>query len=165
MMGLWHLWQNGGRLLVLAAAGAASSIVTLAVVFLAVTLWPEEGPFEPITVSEVTVNSRIDGVEGPAVRSGEPWSGTVTICNSDDKEHVVTFVIGYERLSGPVFFAEARSIDIPVQPGCETFTGDSAPLPGDVTPGQWRESSSAVVQEGKHKQTVSFVSEPFEVAP
>lgn len=155
------LFDNGNKLIALALLVLAGSIVYAG----AAWLWPAEAIFAPISVSDVTVNSRIDGVEGPAVRSGESWIGTVTICNSDDKDHVITFAIGYERLSGPVFFADARSIDIPVQPGCETFTGDSAPLPDDVTPGQWRESSSAIVQQGRQRQTVSFISDAFEVVP
>ncbi len=163
--GIGYLWQNGGRLLVFAAATAASSIIVLTVVFLAVTFWPEEGPFEPISVSDVTVNSRINGVEGPAVRAGEHYNGTIEICNTDDQAQTITFIIQVERLSGPVHFVDLDPVDFPKGPGCETLTGDSASLPAEVTPGQWRESSSAVVQEGKRKQTVSFVSEPFEVVP
>jgi hypothetical protein len=160
-----HQWNNGGRLLVFAAATAASSVITLAVVFIAVTVWPEEEPFVPVTVSDVTINSRLEGVDGPAVRVGSHYNGTIEICNSDDEPHTITFVIQVERLSGPVHFVDLAPVDFPKQPGCETFTGDSAALPRAVTPGLWRESSSAVIQQGNNRQTISFVSDQFEVVP
>lgn len=158
------LWRNGGKPLVLAAAYSVIAFTSLAVVFLVVMLWPEAEPFAPLSVSDVTINSRIDGVDGPAVRAGGHYNGTIEICNNNE-EHTITFIIQLERLSGPVRFVSVDSVEFPVQSGCETFTGDSASLPEEVTPGVWRESSSAIVQRGEQKQTVSFVSDPFEVVP
>ncbi len=157
-----HQWHNGGRLLIFAAATAASSIITLVVVFIAVSLWPEESPFEPISISDVTINSRVGGVDGPAVRVGDHYNGTIEICNSHEDAQTITFIIQLERLSGPVHFVDFGSVEFPKEPGCETFTGDS-PLPVEVDAGQWREVTAAVVQRGAQKQTVSFVSDAFEV--
>jgi hypothetical protein len=150
-------------LLVFAAATTVSSVIVLVVVFLAVAFWPEGEPFAPLSVSDVTINSRVEGIDGPATHVGSHYNGTVTICNNSDDTHVLTFAIQFERLGGPIRFVGADSVEFPMQPGCETLTGDSAPLPDEVIPGLWRESSSAIVQRGDQKQTVSFVSEPFEV--
>lgn len=151
----------------LVAVAAVAVLIGAALATLVNTLFlsGDDPPFTPITVSEVTVNSRVNGVDGPAVHVGEPWNGTVEICNSDDEPQTITFVIQVEKLGGPMRFVDLDPVDFPKEPGCETFTGDSAPLPEEVTPGLWRESSSAVVQRGDQKQTVSFVSEPFEVLP
>lgn len=159
------MWQNGGRPLVLASAAAILSLTFLGMAFLVANFWPSEPPFAPLTVSDVVINSRVDGVDGPATFVGSHYNGTITICNEGDQAHTITFIIQFERLTGPVRFVGANSVDFPVRPGCETLTGDSAPLPEQVGPGVWRESSSAVVQRGDQKQTVSFVSEPFEVLP
>lgn len=122
-------------------------------------------PFAPLSISDVTINSRIDGIDGPAVRAGGHYNGTLTICNVDDQQQTITFIIQFERLSGPVRFVPATSVEFPIEPGCSTLTGDSAPLPEEVIPGHWREATAAIVQRGDEKQTVSFVSEPFEVVP
>lgn len=148
----------------------AALIIAIGLVTAAVCVGNELGaaqpePFAPLMVSDVMINSRVDGIEGPAVRAGEHYNGTLTICNDDDEAQTITFVIQFERLTGPVRFVSAGSVEFPIQPGCETLTGDSAPLPGEVTFGQWREATAAIVQEGDRKQTVSFVSEPFEVVP
>lgn len=124
---------------------------------------PKVATFAPLSVTDVVINSRLDGVAGPAVELGGHYNGTLTICNDDDRAHTITFVIQFERLSGPIRFVSGGSVEFPMQPGCETLTGDSAPLPNEVTPGLWRESTSAIVQQGDRKQTVSFMSEEFEV--
>ncbi len=128
-------------------------------------LFSGETIFAPLTVSDVTINSRVDGLDGPAVRVGDHYNGTITICNDDDEAQAITFVIQLEDLDDSVHFVSLGSVEFPIEPGCETFTGDSAPLPDEITPGLWRESSVAIVQRGAQKQTVSFVSEPFEVVP
>lgn len=165
-MNVWrHLWRNGGRPLILATVYTLMAFATLVIVFLAVKFWPEEEPFGPITVSDVEILSRVEGVDGPATHAGGHYNGTITICNNNTDTHTLTFIIQFERLGGPVRLVSGGSVEFPKEPGCDTITGDSAPLPEEVTPGLWRESSSAVVQQGKAKQTVSFVSEPFEVIP
>ncbi len=147
---------------VLAALIVAIGFVTAAV---CVTneLATEAAPFAPLTVSDVTINSRVDGVDGPAVLAGGHYNGTLTICNADQQQQTITFIIQFERLNGDVHLVPAVSVQFPIEPGCATITGDSAPLPMQVTPGRWREATAAVVQRGDQKQTVSFVSEPFEV--
>ncbi len=120
-------------------------------------------PFAPLVISDVTINSRVEGIAGPATRVGQPYNGTLEICNGDDAAQTITFVIQFERLSGPVRFVSLGSVAFPKQPGCETLTGDSAPLPPEVTPGRWRESTAAIVQQGDQKQTVSFVSDAMVV--
>lgn len=147
---------------VLAALIVAIGIVTAAVC-VGNEVTSEAAPFAPLSVSDVTINSRAGGVDGPAVHAGQPYNGTVTICNDDAEAQTITFVIQLERLSGPMRFVSLNSVAFPIEPGCGTFTGDSQPLPPEVTRGLWRESSSAVVQRGDQKQTVSFVSDPFEV--
>lgn len=144
-------------------------IVTIGFVTAAVCvsneLTSEAAPFAPLSVSDVTINSRIDGLDGPAVRERMHYNGTLTICNADDQQQTITFIIQFERLNGDIHFVPASSVQFPIEPGCHTLTGDSAPLPIDVTPGRWREATAAVVQRGDEKQTVSFVSEPFDVVP
>ncbi len=162
---LRFMWQNGSRPLVLAIAFAVLAFTLLGVAFLVVSLWPTAEPFAPLSVSDVTIHSRVNGTDGPAVRASQHYNGTITICNHDDEAQTITFVIQFERLTGPVHFVSGGSVEFPVEPGCETLTGDSAPLPDEVSPGQWRESTAAIVQRGDQKQTVSFVSEPFEVVP
>lgn len=160
---LWERFKEDLSSNVLAALIVAIGIVTAAVC-VGNTLMAQPAVFAPLSVSDVTINSRLDGLDGPAVLVGEHYNGTITICNSDDEEQVITFVIQFERLMGPVHFVSDGSMQFPIGPGCATFTGESfQPLPDEVTPGQWRESTAAVVQRGDQKQTVSFVSEPFEV--
>lgn len=155
---LQFLWSNGGRPLVLACAAAILAVTALGGVLAVANLWPEQEPFAPLTVSDVTINS-------PIVQVGQHYNGTITICNDDEQAQTITFVIQLERLSGPVHFVSLGSVEFPVEPGCDTLTGDSKPLPDRITPGLWREKSSASVQQGAQKQTVSFVSDPFEVVP
>lgn len=160
-----HLWQNGGKGLVVATLFFGFAVGSAIAVLLATAFWPSEVPFTPLSVSNVTINSRVEGFDGPAVRAGEHYNGTITICNNNAQPHTITFIIQFERLDGPVRFVSGGSIEFPVEPGCMTVTGDSAPLPDQVTPGPWREATSAMVQEGDRKQTVSFVSDSFEVVP
>lgn len=162
-MDIHWMWQNGGRPLVLAAAAALLSLTFLGMAFLVANFWPTSEPFAPLSVSNVEINTRVNGIDGPAVLVGSHYNGTITICNHDNRMHTITFVIQFERLTGPMRFVATDSVEFPMQPGCQTMVGDSAPLPRAVTPGLWRESSSAIVQQGDQKQTVSFVSEPFEV--
>jgi hypothetical protein len=164
-MDIRWMWQNGGRPLLLASAMAILSLTFLGMAFLVANFWPSESPFAPLAVSNVTINSRIPDRDSPAIRAGQHYNGTITICNNNDEIHTITFVIQLERLGGPVHFVSLGSVEFPIEPGCATLTGDSAPLPEQVGPGVWRESSSAIVQRGDQKQTVSFVSEPFEVLP
>lgn len=159
------LWQNGGKGLVLALIFFGLAVLSVPAVLLGMWLWPSEAVFAPLSVSDVTINSRIEGLDGPAVRAGDHYNGTITICNDDEEEQTITFIIQFERLSGSVHFVSGGSVEFPIEPGCATLTGDSAPLPEQVVSGQWRESSSAIVQRGKQKQTVSFVSDAFEVVP
>ncbi len=122
--------------------------------------------FAPLSISNVTINSRIEGIDGPAVQAGQHYNGTITICNDDDEPQTITFVIQFERLFGPVHFVSDGSLQFPVEPGCETLTGDSfQSLPEEVMSGQWRESTAAIVQRGDQKQTISFKSDAFEVVP
>ncbi len=160
-----HFWQNGGKGLVMATAFFAFATLVAAAVLLVTWLWPSEPIFAPLSVSDVTINSRVGGVDGPAVRAGGHYNGTLTICNSDGEPQTITFIIQFERLTEPIHFVPGGSIEFPVDPGCATLTGDSAPLPAEVNDGLWRESTAAVVQRGDQKQTVSFVSDPFEVIP
>lgn len=160
-----YLWQNGGKGLVLSALFAGVAIGSLAAVLFATWVWPDEPIFAPLTVSDVTINSRLEGIDGPAVRAGDHYNGTIEICNRDDERQTITFIIQLERLSDPVHFVSFGSVEFPADPGCMTFTGDSAPLPEEVASGLWRESSSAIVQRGDQKQTVAFVSDAFEVVP
>lgn len=159
------MWHNGQRPLLLAVAISIISMTLLGMAFLVANYWPSDEPFAPLMVSDVVINSRVDGVDGPAVHAEDHYNGTITVCNHDDQAHTITFIIQFERLEGPARFVGAASVEFPMRPGCETMVGDSAPLPSAVTPGLWRESTSAVVQKGGQKQTVSFVSEPFEVLP
>lgn len=159
------LWGNGGRPLVLSVAAAVLALTILGISFLVTNFWPKDEPFAPLSISNVTINSRVEGVDGPAVHAAEHYNGTLTICNGDDQTHTITFIIQFERLHGDIHFVSGGSLEFPIEPGCAMLTGDSAPLPEAVTPGQWRESTSATVQRGDQKQTVSFVSEPFEVIP
>ncbi len=129
------------------------------------TLSSNGPPFAPLSVSDVTINTRVEGADGPAVRAGQHYNGTITICNEDDETQTITFLIQLERLGGPVHFVSFGSVEFRVEPGCATLTGDSAPLPTRVTPGRWRESSVAIVQQGDQRQSVSFVSDAFEVVP
>ncbi len=154
---------------IIAALIVAIGLVTGAVC-VSNELLSEPAPFAPLSVSDVTINSRLDGIEGPAVRVGDHYNGTTTICNDNDNEQTITFIISFERLNGVVHRVPAEYPDggnttqFPIDPGCHTLTGDSeVPLPPRVTAGQWRETTAAVVQRGDEKQTVSFVSEPFEV--
>lgn len=158
-------WRNGGRPLVLSAAVAILALTMLVMSLLVANFWPTPGLFAPLSVSDVTINSRVDGVDGPATHAGEHYNGTLTICNEDDEMQTITFVIQFERLSGDVHFISGGSVEFPIEPGCATLTGDSAPLPERVRSGLWRESTAAIVQQGDQKQTVSFTSEPFEVVP
>ncbi len=159
-------WHNGGRGLLLMATFAVCSLLFAGGVRLTTQVWPGQEPFAPLSVSDVTINSRVDGVEGPATHAGEHYNGTLTICNDDDQAQTITFVVQFERLSGPIHFVSGGSpVEFPLEPGCATLTGDSAPLPERVSAGLWRESTAASVQRGEQKQTVSFVSEPFEVVP
>lgn len=158
MNSLAFLWRNGGRPLVLSVAVGIVAFSFLGVALLATTYWPESAPFAPLTVSDVTINS-------PTVQAGQHYNGTITICNADDQQHTITFIMQLERLEGSVHFVSLGSMEFPVEPGCATLTGDSAALPPTVTPGQWRESSVAVVRQGDQRQSVSFVSDPFEVVP
>lgn len=159
------LWHNGGRGLLGLGVAAILALTILGGVLLVVNFWPTEGTFAPLSVSNVTINSRVEGFDGPATHVGEHYNGTLKICNNDDQTHTITFVIQFERLSGDIHFVSGGSVEFPVEPGCIDATGDSAPLPDMVTPGPWRESTSASVQQGDQRQTVSFVSEPFEVLP
>lgn len=158
-------WRNGGRPLVLSGAAAILALTALGMTLLVANLWPTQGPFAPLSVSDVMISSRVEGVDGPATHVAESYKGTITICNDDDRAHTITFIIQWERLSGAVRFVSGGSIEFPVAPGCATVTGESAALPVEVSSGLWRESTAAIVQQGDQKQTVSFVSEPFEVVP
>lgn len=160
-----HLWRNGGKGLVLATVFFGVAVGSAIAVLLISAFWPSEAPFSPLSISNVTINSRVEGFDGPTVRRGEHYNGTITICNDNDQTHTITFIIQFERLGEPVHFVSGGSIEFPVEPGCVTLTGDSAPLPDRVTLGLWREATSATVQEGDRKQTVSFVSDGFEVVP
>lgn len=157
------IFDNGNKLIALMLMFLAGAVIYAATVW----LWPSEPPpiFAPLSVSNVTINSKVEGFGSPAVQVGGHYNGTIEICNSHSEQQTITFIIQVERLSGPVRFVDLSPVDFPKQPGCETFTGDSEPLPIEITPGLWRESSSAIVQQGDQKQTVSFVSEPFEVVP
>ncbi len=161
-------WHNGGRLLFVMAGFTVLSLLFAASVWVNTTLWPTSTPepFMPISVSDVVIESRVEGVDGPATHAGESYKGTITICNNDNRTHTITFIIQWKRLSGAVRFVGGGSIEFPVEPGCITTTGESAALPVKVTAGDlWRESTAAIVQQGDQKQTVSFVSDPFEVVP
>jgi hypothetical protein len=149
----------------LSGAAAILALTILGMSFLVVNFWPTEGPFAPLSVSDVEINTRVEGVVGPATYVGKSYKGTITICNNDNRTHTITFIIQWERLSGAVRFVSGGSIEFPMEPGCETLTGESAPLPVEVSSGLWRESTAAIVQRGDRKQTVSFVSEPFQVVP
>jgi hypothetical protein len=160
-----HLWRNGGKGLVLATLFFGVAVGSTVAVLMVAAFWPDEVPFTPLSVSNVTINSRVEGFDGPAVRAGGHYNGTVTICNENDEAHTITFIIQFERLDGPVHFVSGGSLEFPIEPGCDTLTGDSAPLPDRVTPGPWREATSATVQKGDQKQTISFVSDAFQVVP
>ncbi len=165
MRSVWGRFQEDLSSNVLAALFVALAAVALGVC-VGNELASQPEPFAPLAVSDVTINSRVDGVDGPAVRAGEHYNGTVTICNDDDEAQTITFIIQFERLMGPVHFVSDGSLQFPIEPGCDTLTGQSfQPLPDEVTPGQWRESTAAIVQRGDQKQTVSFVSDAFEVVP
>ncbi len=164
-MRLWNALRSDG-------SGLGTSIMlgfiaALGIFFIVQNTLSSNGPpFAPLSVSDVTINTRVEGVAGPAVRAGQHYNGTITLCNEDDEAQTITFVIQLERLFGPVHFVAAGSLQFPVDPGCETLTGDSfEPLPNEVSSGRWRESTAAIVQRGTERQTVSFISDAFEVVP
>lgn len=166
--------QNGNRILLAAIVLPLAAIAILGIVLFATTRG--SASFHPIEIRPPIVGSlkianRVEGVDGPALHQSDLLHITPSgsrSCNTLDHPIQETVDVFYTALD--VQFHQVKGLPAPLvramAPGCpEPMPSAGIALPAEVTTGRWTLTIQIVASDQGRDQTLTFVTEPFEVVP
>ena len=143
-----------------------SAAAAIGFAVLAFVLFLGRENYHPLGVySVMTVDSRIPGTAGPAVKAKDEVVITTTRCTNSDKPMETTGYAYWISRDGrtPVVKVQNNPPMLFLRPpGCDTRIF-RIKLPPEVTPGLWRLEAVDAARKGDLSQVVSYWSEDFRV--